>query len=346
MIEPKNLLIVRTDRIGDLVLTVPLAGIVKKHYPDCKVSFLVRDYTKEIVYNHPFIDEVIFLKTNIKNGKLSFQSSKKLISKKKFDTVIVASPNLKIAFLFFLTKIKNRIGTGYRWYSFLFNKKVFVHRKYAEKHELEFNVELLKEIGIDEKINFDNVNYDLKIKKNNQQYIDDLLKTHSIDTTKPLIIIHPGSGGSSVDLSINKFKELTKKILKNTNAEIVITGNLDEKSLCEKLIVNENVHNYAGRFSLSELIALINKCDLFISNSTGPLHIASALNKNVIGFYPNLLTCSSKRWGPYCSKSKVFSPPLNCKNCEMELCSSKDCMNNIDINDVIDYIKSLKLKFP
>jgi heptosyltransferase-2 len=60
--EPKNILIVRTDRIGDLVLTLPLAGLIKKQYPNSKVSFLVREYTKSIVNNHPFIDEVIVLK--------------------------------------------------------------------------------------------------------------------------------------------------------------------------------------------------------------------------------------------------------------------------------------------
>ena len=60
--EPKNILIVRTDRIGDLILTLPLAGLIKKQYPDSKVSFLVREYTKNIVSNHPYIDEVIVLK--------------------------------------------------------------------------------------------------------------------------------------------------------------------------------------------------------------------------------------------------------------------------------------------
>ena len=268
-----------------------------------------------------------------------------MIDKKKFDTVIVVSPNYKIALLFFLAKIKKRIGTGYRWYSFLFTKKVFAHRKYAAKHELEFNIELLKEIGIDEKVNIDNVSYSLQINENKQKNVDDLLKIDSIDTTKPIFIIHPGSGGSSVDLPINKFKELTKKISSSMEVEIITTGNLDEKYLCEKLTINKKVHNYAGKFSLSELIALIYKCDLFISNSTGPLHIASALNKNVIGFYPNLLTCSAKRWGPYSARSKIFTPPLNCKNCKMELCSSLKCMNNIDMNDVINYIKKIKSQF-
>lgn len=345
MIKPNNLLIIRTDRIGDLVLTTPLAGIIKKHYPKCNVTFLIRDYTKDILINHPFVDELIFIKTKDKKETLSFWSNYKLINKKNYDTVIVVSPNLRIALLVILSKIKNRIGTGYRWYSFLFNKKVFVHRKFAEKHELEFNIGLLKEIGIDEKINTENVNYSLQINKDVQKKIDRILKTENIDLAKSIYIIHPGSGGSSVDLPINKYIELIEKIYLCSDVEIIITGNNDDKVIFSNLIINEKVHNFSGRFNLSELIALINKCDLFISNSTGPLHIASALNKNVIGFYPNLLTCSYKRWGPYGSKCKVFIPPLNCKDCKKEQCSNEGCMNNIDMNDVVDYIKKLKFTF-
>ena len=68
MNTPKNILIARTDRIGDVVLSLPLAGIVKKHFPDCRVSFLIRNYTKDLVENHPQIDEVILLEE--KNGKV------------------------------------------------------------------------------------------------------------------------------------------------------------------------------------------------------------------------------------------------------------------------------------
>ena len=59
MIKPKNILIVRNDRIGDVVLSLPLAGLIKKHYPDCKITFLLRNYTKDIASDHPNIDNVI-----------------------------------------------------------------------------------------------------------------------------------------------------------------------------------------------------------------------------------------------------------------------------------------------
>ncbi|PIW70214.1 MAG: ADP-heptose--LPS heptosyltransferase [Ignavibacteriales bacterium CG12_big_fil_rev_8_21_14_0_65_30_8] len=340
MIKPKNLLIIRTDRIGDVVLTVPLAELIKKYYPDCKITFLVRKYTKEILYNHPFIDETIIAKT--KGNKLTFFENYKILKNKNFDTVVVVSPSFIISLIIFLSNTENRIGTGYRWYSFLFNKKVFVHRKFAEKHELEFNVELLKEIGIDEIINSSNVKYSLQVNTNNKEKIENLLRVNNILLSKPIFIIHPGSGGSSVDLPANKFKELIQKILTDFDVNIIITGSKEEKIICQNLVVNDSIFNFTGKLSLSELIYLINECKLFISNSTGPLHIAAALNKNVVGFYPNLLACSYKRWGPFGSKTKVFIPQNECKNCKLEQCSSEECMNNIDIDDVINYIKNIE----
>ncbi len=62
MIEPKNLLIIRTDRIGDVILSLPLAELVKGHFPNCKVTYLLRNYTKCLAQNHPFIDEILVLK--------------------------------------------------------------------------------------------------------------------------------------------------------------------------------------------------------------------------------------------------------------------------------------------
>jgi len=345
MNNPKNLLIVRTDRIGDLVLTLPLAEVIKKHYPDCKVTFLIREYTKEILFNHPFIDEVILVKTKKEQNTITFLDNYKIIKEKNFDTVIVVSPRLIISLIAFLSRINFRIGTSYRWYSFLFNKKVYIHRKYAEKHELEFNLEMLKKIDITENIFPKNISYSLQVNSKNKNRVEQILFSKNISLTKPTFIIHPGSGGSSIDLPLSKFIDLTTKITNDFDMEIIITGNKNENVICNSLVINNKVKNLAGELNLSELIYLINKCYLFISNSTGPLHIAAALNKYVIGFYPNSLACSYKRWGPYGSRTKVFTPQQECKNCKMEQCSNEDCMNNIDINDVINYIKNINNNF-
>jgi len=337
MNTPKNLLIVRTDRIGDVILSLPLAEIVKKKYPDCKVTFLVRDYTSSLIKDNPFIDRVLLLKE--KNNKLLVNKNIKELKSFKFDVCIIVYPTFLLALTIFLSGIKKRIGTGYRWYSFFFNRKVFEHRKYAEKHELEYNVGLLEEIGIKEEVFTGNINFYLKVSDKEEGLIKNLFEKNEVNVKNKLVIIHPGSGGSSVDLPTERMIELTRRLSEIENLNIIITGNNSEVELCNKFVVNNSVKNLAGKLNLSQLNKLISFANLFISNSTGPIHIAAALGKYVIGFYPKILSCSVQRWGPYTEKRTIFSPTIDCSNCSRKQCEKLDCMKSIDIGRVFDECK-------
>jgi heptosyltransferase-3 len=339
MISPKKILIVRTDRIGDVVLSLPMAELIKHKYPQSKVSYFLREYTGPLLEQNPFIDEVIIAKES--EGEILFNENLKKIKSKNFDTCVVVNPTFKISLMMFLAGIKNRIGTGYRLYSFLFNKKVFEHRKYAEKHELEYNIGLLDKLGIKVSDIPKEVNFHLFVSQESSKKINNLLKKNGYNPVNKLVIIHPGSGGSSVDLPKEKLIELTRKISELKNVSVVITGNENEKELCKEFEVNKSVINFVGKLDISLLKALINKADLFISNSTGPLHIAAALGVYVIGFYSKILSCSEKRWGPYTNKKTVFIPTIDCSNCTRKQCEKLNCMNSIDIGRVFDETKSV-----
>lgn len=333
MMNYKNILLVRTDRIGDVVLSLPLVGIIKKHIPDAKVSILLRNYTKELADGYPGLDNIIILKEE--KGRTLFLSNIREIKKYNFDSCIIVYPTFKIALILFLARLKNRIGTGYRWYSFLFNKKTYEHRKYGEKHELEYNTALLKNIGLDEKITPDNVSFNIHVKEENTQYVEKTLLSAKYNNELPTVIIHPGSAGSAVDLPISKFKELASLMARQLNVNIILTGSVTEKEICNEINNENNLINLAGEFNLGQLIAVINKSDLLIANSTGPIHIAAALKKSVIGFYPKIAACSPERWGPYTNKKYIFSPEIECINCTKKQCEEINCMNSININDVI-----------
>jgi lipopolysaccharide heptosyltransferase II len=341
MDSPGNILIVRTDRIGDVVLTLPIVSILKKNFPDSKISFLLRNYTLPLAQNNPGIDEVITLKE--KNGQPEIISNAKKL-RSKYGTCIVAYPTFRIALIMFLAGIKVRVGTGYRWYSFLFNKKIFDHRKVSEYHELEYNVRLLKALGINENVNPSNVQFNLHSTIESRQSVEAKLISRKVDLSKKIIILHPGSGGSSVDLPFESMKLLISKMAYELDVEILITGSTDETELCLSLIVNEKTKNLAGLFELKEMIALIERAEILIANSTGPIHIAAALGKNVIGFYPKIVSCSDKRWGPYTNRKKIFSPNINCSNYSRKQCEELDCMSSINIDDVFETVKSFLTK--
>lgn len=339
MKAPKKILIARTDRIGDVVLSLPMAELIKKKYPDAKVSYFIRSYTSPLITGNPFIDEVVVAEES--EGKMCFKENLRKIKSKNFDTCVIVNPTLKISLLMFLAGIKYRIGTGYRWYSFLFNKKIFEHRKYAEKHELEYNIDLLRKLDIEMKDLAGGINFYLHVDKKSSEKINSLLSANGFIPGNKIVIIHPGSGGSSVDLPKARLIELARMICELKNVTVVITGSINELELCNEFQVSNSIVNLAGQLDLTLLIALLNKANLFISNSTGPMHIAAALGVYVIGFFPKILSCSQKRWGPYTKKKTIFSPTIDCSNCTREQCEKLDCMNSIDIGKVFDETKAV-----
>jgi ADP-heptose:LPS heptosyltransferase len=329
MSEIRRILVVRTDRIGDVVLTLPMVDVLRMNYPDAYIAMIVREYTADLARNSDNIDEVILYD---RNGKLiPFFEILDIIRRRKFDIVFLAFPRMRLAILMWLAGIPNRVGTGYRLYSIFFNKRVFEHRKHAVKHELEYNLNLLKAFGCTTvKIEAPWIN----VPRDTTEKVKQKLSGYGIDTSSDsLVIIHPGSGGSSCNWRIENFSRLGKLISGISNTKIIITGGKGEEQLVRKLQneIADNVVSIANEFSLVEFVALAKLADLFIGNSTGPLHIAAAVGIPVIGFYPHIVPMSAKRWGPYTDKSVVFTP-VN---------KPYDCMGTISVEDVFESVKEI-----
>ncbi len=337
MEKPKKFLIVRTDRIGDLVLTLPLADVIKKYFPNSYVAMLVRNYTSELSINYKSIDETLIYDSNSK--QTSFFQLLKLLKSYKFDVAISAFPRFRVSLLLYFAKIPIRIGSAYRFYSFLFNKRVKEHRKYAKKHELEYNLNLLKPLGIEL--------YQIKSpwlipNPDHLISVSEKLNKLGINKEDKIVIVHPGTGGSTRTWSIYNFALLCKKLSQVDKVKIILTGSQREKEQISKL------QSEIGTFriqmmcdlTLMEYVALTKLADVFVGNSTGPLHISAATGTAVVGLYPQIPVLSAKRWGPYTEKCKILTPinkPLNCKKCKnSEEC---ECMNSITVDEVFEAVK-------
>lgn len=303
--EVKNILISRTDRLGDVILTLPLITETKKIFKDAKIYFLTKKYCEDILKNYKGIDELL-----IEEDIPYCLNKYEYLEDKKIDLVISVKPRFDLAFLFYMLGIKYSIGTGYRWYSFLYNYKVYEHRKISDKHESDYNINLLKtffeEVSIEKKFYF-------KYTDEEKEEFAKKLSEFDLRLKENYIIIHPGSGGSAADLPAETLTEYINLFNKDfPDYKIIFTGLDEEKVLADKIIegvLNKNkVTDLTGKLNLRELLILTDNCKLFVSNSTGPIHIAGALNKNIIGFYPNEPAMSDTRWGPL-SKNKLILKP-------------------------------------
>ena len=322
----KKILVTRTDNIGDVVLTLPVITELRKIFPSSKINFLVQSYIADLVKGYPGIDEVISFEND-----LTFKQKLNLVKEINPDIAIVVYPTFEIALLLMMAKVQYRIGSGYRWFSFMFNKRVYFHRKHSTKHESQYNLDLLK--GIDKNFVPGEIMFFFKTDERTLKSVKDKLLKEGISPDQRYIIIHPGSRGSAKDLPKISYKTLIENIhTKFKSLYIYLTGVEDEKKLIEEVMIKgERVYNLAGMFTLRELVTLINGCDVFISNSTGPIHIAGALNKKIIGFYPQSKPMNPERWKPLSKECIILTPIVD------------DDMNTIKPSDIFNAFQKLYL---
>lgn len=319
----KKILISRTDRLGDVILTLPLITEAKKVFKNAKIIFFVKKYTEDLLTGYEGVDELL-----IEEDSAGFSEKYRLFKSKDPDLFINVKPRFDLALTFFLLGTKYRIGTGYRWYSFLYNYKVYEHRKISVKHESDYNLNLLKTYFNDIS---EEKNFFFSYEKEEEFKLNKRLDLFNFSLKDKFIIIHPGSGGSSKDLPKEKFSEFIDLFLEEfRDHRIIFTGLKTESGLAAEIINitgdknKERITDLTGKLSLRELMMLTDHSELFVSNSTGPIHLAGALNKKIIGFYPNEKHLSDIRWGPLGKNSIVIKPEIN-----------SDDMSSIKAEDIL-----------
>ena len=328
----EKILLVRTDRIGDLILSTPVAEVLKQKVPKAQIDFLVAPYTAPILKNNPFINEIILDDNRSIKG---FLKLREVIKQKKYDVAIVLHPTLKLAWLLKSAGVPCRIGTGYRGYSFLFNLKHFQHRKTVEKHELEYNLDMLKVLGLEPQ----KILPKLYLSANEKNEADIFLKRFGINSDDIVVLVHPGSGGNALIWPVEKFGELADKLIDSYSVKVLVTGQADEKILAEKMKsrMKHSFLDLTGKTDLRLLSAIIEKVDLLVCNSTGSMHIAASLGISTVALFCPIFTASPKRWGPYGEGHTVILPPVPpCKNCSPVKCERGNCMDLITVEEVFE----------
>jgi len=337
--EVKNILLVRTDRIGDVILSLPMLPLLKRKFPGASITVLVREYTRELVERHSCVDEVLVYENE--GSIASLWSMLLSIREKKFDVAIIPYPRFRPTLILFLAGIRVRVGSGYRWYSFLYNKRIYEHRKDARRHEVEYNLNLLSALSIDPA---SSPEFEFRTEPSSERAVDSILAGKGLGKGEKFAVLHPGSGGSARDWPAVNFTELGNRISEELGLKIVVTGGKEESALVSMTAggLGSPAVTFAGDLSLGELAALLRRAVVFISNSTGPMHIAAVVGTPVVAFFPPIIQCSPVRWGPYSGKKRIFVADNGaCPLCKGSDCRSNVCMDQIEVGKVYDAVKEL-----
>ena len=290
------ILLVRNDKMGDLILSIPAISWLRKNLPNAKLVWLVKKELRDLAMLCPHVDDVIY-----DDG---FRSIMNKINSYQFDIALTFFSTFRIGYLLNKAKIPIRLAPKTKLAQFFYNHKIVQKRSRSQKPEYEYNTELVNELfnilQIQDIIDIDKPPYIKLDDIKNNQIKREFAKKYQIDNEKKIIFIHPGTGGSSNTLSIEDYSKICIGLRGFDDYNFIIHHSVDDErvanDLISKLPKNISTTKISPTKDKIQMVKNISVCDLFISGSTGPLHIAGALNKKTVGFYPSKKSSTSLRW--------------------------------------------------
>jgi len=331
----KRILIVRTDRIGDVLLSTPVIKALRDAYPNAYIAMMVSPYAKDIIDSNLYLDEVIIYDKDSQHKKwrrsIKFALS---LKKKKFDLAIVLHPTNRVHLVTFFAGIPKRVGYD-RKMGFLLTDRRKHSKQLGEKHELEYSLDLVRYLGIEPK----DKSLFMPIRPESEKWVDELFKIEGIKRTDKLLAIHPGASCPSKIWPIERFAETADRLTEKYSFKVLVIAGPKDMHAAQEVLKNMRhpALNLAGKISVSQLASVLKRCQLFISNDSGPVHIASAVGTPVVSIFGrNQKGLSPLRWGPVGERDKILHKEVGCIECLAHNCI-KDfaCLKAITIDDVV-----------
>jgi ADP-heptose:LPS heptosyltransferase len=299
--KQRRILIARTDRLGDVVLSTPIPREIKKKYPDAFVGVLVRQYTKPVFENNPHVDVIITDDFTEETRKKTFWESVKELRKYKFTDALMLLPTERLNWMFFYAGIWNRIGVGHKLYQTLSFAKSVSRKKYIPlRHEADYCMDLVRKIGVET----DNLSTEIHLSDVEKVILE--TRKEGYKSGKDILIgIHTTFGGSSPNVTPSVYREVINELKKYSNIKIVITDyDIPDavKNIEEVIYLRHDIRDF-----FIDIACL----DLLVSSSTGPAHVAAALKVPTLTLFCSLPACSPKLWSPMGNDARYILPEEN-----------------------------------
>jgi ADP-heptose:LPS heptosyltransferase len=285
-----NILVVRTDKLGDFITALPAMYVLKQYNKQNKIIACVAPINKPLAQSCDFIDEVI-----VDEGTTSVLHLASKIRTAKIDVSITFFSNTRVALAQYLAKIPIRIAPATKLAQIFYNRRVKQKRSQVKMTEFEYNLELTRELFNDISLEFKTP---LVTFSDAQKEYERFCTEHNI--SKEVMVFHVGFGGSSdANFDTQEYEYLIRGVLEKNKYQVVLTFGPDEIELykeMQKRLKNEDVVFYHSVEGLLTFAKIISKCKLFISTSTGTYHLASLVGTATMTFFGDSKFASASRW--------------------------------------------------
>jgi ADP-heptose:LPS heptosyltransferase len=318
-----NILLVRPDGIGDEILALPVATELRRVMPGARLSFLSSAYAAPVLAHHPDLDEVLTVTGQERLGEVV------RLFKRNVDAAIFLKPFRRYMTAAWLARVPLRVGTGYRWYSWLLNRRVYEHRSDFSRHESACNLGLLRGLGLSPG---EVTPPRLVVTAQEQTWARSFLG----ESSRLRVVVHPGGFSSRLWKPVH-YRNLALH-LAQAGREVLLTGNAAER---DKFRTDtgvsqwpDGVRDLMGVVTLRQLMAVIAESHAVVSLATGPMHLAAALGVPTVSIFDPRRNNSPTRWQPL-GTGVVLKPEVpTCEKCIFEACPYWDCLDRITVETV------------
>ncbi|MEQ8791123.1 MAG: glycosyltransferase family 9 protein [Pirellulaceae bacterium] len=301
----ERLLIVRNDRIGDLVLTLPTIEAARRALPHARLTVLVGRYTAPLLVDHPDIDQVLV------DGGGGARALAAQLRPHCFDAALLINTNTRNALAAWLARIPLRVAwAGKPAGMLLGNRRLRLHRSRPPIHEAEFARAFLGRLGVSDvpKIGVPRLTVDPAARRTAAERI-----RAQLGDDGPLLGIHPGNKNSAFNWPRENYVRLARELTRH--GRVMVTGGPDEADLLDafRREVDANPTDriaYFHDFTLPEMVAALSLQDVLTVSSTGPMHLAAVLGTAVVALFSSHRAQTPMKWAPLGRKVTILQAPL------------------------------------
>ena len=336
----KKILFVRTDRIGDVLVSTPALQALRKAYPDAWISAMVAPAAYPALELNPNVDEVLVYDKRARWGR-QFQFWRQLRSR-RFEIAVIAHCTNPVNWLVYLSGIPERIGyarrAGYLLTTALPNLKVL-----GEKHEAEYILDLVEKVGakrVDPIVTF-------RFDPEDASFAAGMLRKMGIGEKLPVVAVHAGSSSPSKRWPKEYFAQLIARLARRDDMRVILVGGTQEMSLSHEIIpegMEHRVVDFTGLFNLRELGAVLARCALLVSADSGPVHVAAGVGTpNLTIFGRSRPGLGPKSWGPLGPGNRVIQKDVGCTECLADDCKiDLKCLKELGVEEVYQAVVELR----
>ncbi|MDH4276277.1 MAG: glycosyltransferase family 9 protein [Gammaproteobacteria bacterium] len=343
MVAPSRILVVRNDKLGDFMLALPALALLKQRLPDVHIGVVVPHYTREMAEACPWINEVIVDPGGSLGNWHAYQAMIRKIHQGKYDAVLTLFSTTRIGFALRAARIPERLAPATKVAQYFYNHRLVQRRSQSIKPEFAYNCDLVRhflslhgvevsgEMPAGPYLQFPDAEMDSSHLR--------LAQVLGVDRRTQWVFVHPGSGGSASNLTLAQYAELIIRLSLPPQARIVVTAGPTERPLAESLrqmlrLSGVDVLVYHSTVGLRRFALNIASASVFIGGSTGPLHIAGALDVPTAAFYPRGRVTSALRWQTLNRPERrlAFAPPEP---------AAEDDMSAIDLGSAATVISGM-----